>query len=98
MFPPEVTSPSLAPPRPSRPSTRAESTSPEKPDEEITKLRQATGSRYKVQKRLGGGGMASVYLAEHAQHRSHVGVGRRLEPELARHAVVAQAPVNTAGT
>ena len=43
------------------------SASPEKPDEEITKLRQATGSRYKVQKRLGGGGMASVYLAEHAQ-------------------------------
>ena len=38
----------------------------EKPDEEITKLRQATGSRYRVQRRLGGGGMASVYLAEHA--------------------------------
>lgn len=39
----------------------------EKPDEEITQLRHATGSRYRVQKRLGGGGMASVYLAEHAQ-------------------------------
>jgi serine/threonine-protein kinase len=39
----------------------------EKPDEEITNLRRATGSRYRVQKRLGGGGMASVYLAEHAQ-------------------------------
>jgi serine/threonine protein kinase len=39
----------------------------EKPDEEISKLRHATGSRYRVQKRLGGGGMASVYLAEHAQ-------------------------------
>ena len=38
----------------------------EKPDEEITKLRYATGSRYRVEKRLGGGGMASVYLAEHA--------------------------------
>jgi len=38
----------------------------EKPDEEITQLRHATGSRYQVQKRLGGGGMASVYLAEHA--------------------------------
>jgi serine/threonine protein kinase len=39
----------------------------EKPDEEITQLRQASGSRYKVMRRLGGGGMASVYLAEHAQ-------------------------------
>ncbi|MEX2180038.1 MAG: serine/threonine-protein kinase [Gemmatimonadaceae bacterium] len=39
----------------------------EKPDEEISQLRHATGSRYRVQRRLGGGGMASVYLAEHAQ-------------------------------
>jgi len=39
----------------------------EKPDEEITQLRHVTGSRYKVLKRLGGGGMASVYIAEHAQ-------------------------------
>ena len=39
----------------------------EKPDEEITRLRKATGSRYRVLKRLGGGGMASVYIAEHAQ-------------------------------
>lgn len=38
----------------------------EKPDEEITQLRHATGSRYRVQRRLGGGGMASVYVAEHA--------------------------------
>jgi serine/threonine protein kinase len=39
----------------------------EKPDEEISQLRHATGSRYRVLRRLGGGGMASVYLAEHAQ-------------------------------
>ena len=39
----------------------------EKPDEEVTLLRQTTGSRYRVLRRLGGGGMASVYLAEHAQ-------------------------------
>lgn len=38
----------------------------EKPDEEISRLRHATGSRYRVQRRLGGGGMASVFLAEHA--------------------------------
>ena len=39
----------------------------EKPDEEISVLRRATGSRYRVQRRLGGGGMASVYLATHGQ-------------------------------
>ena len=42
-------------------------TSFEKPDEEISRLRQLTGSRYRVLKRLGGGGMANVYIAEHAQ-------------------------------
>ena len=39
----------------------------QKPDEEITQLRRATGARYRVRRRLGGGGMASVYLADHAQ-------------------------------
>ena len=29
----------------------------EKPDDEVTQLRVATGSRYKVQRRLGGGGI-----------------------------------------
>lgn len=47
---------------------------PEKPDQEITQLRQATGSRYRVQRRLGAGGMASVYLAEHAQLRRMVAI------------------------
>jgi serine/threonine-protein kinase len=40
--------------------------SAEPPDEEITLLRRATGNRYVVQRRLGGGGMATVYLARHA--------------------------------
>ena len=44
----------------------------EKPDDEITQLRQATGARYRVRRRIGGGGMASVYLAEHAQLRRAV--------------------------
>jgi serine/threonine-protein kinase len=44
----------------------------EKPDEEISRLRQVTGSRYKVLRRLGSGGMASVFIAEHAQ------LGRRV--------------------
>ena len=38
----------------------------EPPDEELTGLRRATGSRYVVERRLGSGGMASVYLARHA--------------------------------
>jgi serine/threonine-protein kinase len=36
------------------------------PDEELTLLRRATGNRYVVERRLGSGGMASVYLARHA--------------------------------
>jgi serine/threonine protein kinase len=44
----------------------------EKPDEDIAKLRQATGARYRVRRRLGGGGMANVYLADHAQLRRPV--------------------------
>ncbi len=36
------------------------------PDDELRALRQATGNRYTIIKRLGGGGMAHVYLARHA--------------------------------
>jgi len=36
------------------------------PDEELRALRQATGNRYTIVKRLGSGGMAHVYLARHA--------------------------------
>src|SRR3954452_10026636 len=38
----------------------------EQPDAEISKLRRAPGSRYRVIRRLGGGGMADVYFAEQA--------------------------------
>jgi serine/threonine protein kinase len=41
------------------------STPTEKPDEEITALRRATGARYRILKRIGGGGMATVFRAEH---------------------------------
>ena len=37
---------------------------PNAPDALITALRQATGNRYRVLRRLGSGGMADVYLAE----------------------------------
>ena len=36
----------------------------ERPDEEISALRRATGTRYRIIKRLGGGGMATVFRAE----------------------------------
>lgn len=36
------------------------------PDAELRALREATGNRYTVVKRLGSGGMAHVYLARHA--------------------------------
>ncbi len=42
-----------------------ESAPTEKPDEEITALRRATGARYRILKRIGGGGMATVFRAEH---------------------------------
>jgi serine/threonine protein kinase len=37
------------------------------PDDELRELRHATGNRYTVVQRLGGGGMAQVYLARHAR-------------------------------
>jgi len=36
------------------------------PDQELQELRQATGNRYTIVKRMGSGGMAHVYLARHA--------------------------------
>ncbi len=37
----------------------------EPPDPELTKLRRLTGNRYRILRRLGSGGMAQVYYAEH---------------------------------
>ncbi len=37
----------------------------ERPDEEMTRLRRVTGGRYRIIRRLGGGGMAHVYVAQH---------------------------------
>src|SRR3569833_4647903 len=61
----------------------------ERPDEELTRLRRATGTRYRVIRRLGGGGMADVYLAEQAQLARSVEI-KVLHPHLARDAEVAE--------
>ncbi len=76
--------------------SRCESTLPEldrapfdRPDDEITRLRRAAGNRYRVERRLGGGGMADVYLAEQNQLARRV-VLKVLHPHLARDAEVAE--------
>ncbi len=61
----------------------------EKPDEEISKLRRATGSRYRVLRRLGGGGMADVYFAEQALLARRV-VIKVLHPHLAKDEEIAE--------
>src|SRR6201992_4088220 len=61
----------------------------ERPDDEISRLRRATGTRYRVIRRLGSGGMADVFLAEHAQLTRPV-VIKVLHPHLARDAEVAE--------
>jgi len=46
----------------------------ERPEESITQLRRAAGARYRVIRRLGGGGMASVFLGEQALLRRPVAI------------------------
>jgi TolB-like protein/tRNA A-37 threonylcarbamoyl transferase component Bud32 len=49
---------------------------------EVTKVRQALADRYRVERVLGEGGMATVYLAEDLKHRRKVAV-KVMRPELA---------------
>jgi serine/threonine-protein kinase len=55
----------------------------EPPDEALTALRRATGSRLRVERRLGSGGMAAVFLARHAVLDTPLAV-KVLHPHLAR--------------
>jgi serine/threonine-protein kinase len=49
---------------------------------EVTKVRNALASRYRIERVLGEGGMATVYLAEDLKHRRKVAV-KVMRPELA---------------
>jgi serine/threonine-protein kinase len=55
----------------------------ERPEEAITQLRRAAGGRYRVIRRLGGGGMASVYLGEQTLLQRPVAI-KVLHPHLSR--------------
>ena len=57
----------------------------EPPDEEIGQLRRITGNRYRVLRRIGSGGMAHVYYAEHQLLRRPL-VIKVLHTHLAREA------------
>ena len=61
----------------------------ERPDDDIAALRRATGSRYRILRRLGGGGMATVYRAEQMPLGRDV-VVKVLHPHLARDAEMAE--------
>ena len=50
--------------------------------EVLTSLHQALANRYRVERELGAGGMATVYLAEDLKHRRKVAI-KVLRPELA---------------
>jgi serine/threonine-protein kinase len=63
--------------------------SPEKPDDEITALRRVTGSRYRILRRLGGGGMATVYRGEQMPLGRDI-VVKVLHPHLARDSEMAE--------
>jgi hypothetical protein len=50
--------------------------------EPVTRLREALADRYRIERELGQGGMATVYLAEDLKHHRRVAV-KVLRPELA---------------
>src|SRR5678815_3632071 len=51
-------------------------------DSELPRLEAALGDRYRVTRRLGSGGMATVYLAEDVKHNRNVAI-KVLKPDLA---------------
>jgi serine/threonine-protein kinase len=52
-------------------------------DDSLEHLNSALADRYQIERELGHGGMATVYLAHDVKHRRHVAL-KVLRPELAR--------------
>jgi serine/threonine-protein kinase len=50
--------------------------------DEIARLKSALSNRYTIEREIGSGGMATVYLAEDVKHKRKVAV-KVLRPELA---------------
>jgi len=50
--------------------------------DELDRLKAALADRYKIERHLGEGGMATVYLAEDLKHKRKVAI-KVLRPELA---------------
>ncbi len=50
--------------------------------DQLDRLKAALADRYKIERKLGAGGMATVYLAEDLKHKRKVAV-KVLRPELA---------------
>ena len=55
---------------------------PERRDNPFEGIAHALRGRYRLERELGAGGMATVYLAEDVKHHRHVAV-KVLRPELA---------------
>ncbi|HSE50674.1 MAG TPA: protein kinase, partial [Gemmatimonadales bacterium] len=69
-------------PTPTDPGTPARTTAAHDLSE-LTRVRRALSATYKVERALGAGGMATVYLAEDVKHRRKVAV-KVMRPELAQ--------------
>src|SRR4029453_7326041 len=52
-------------------------------DDSLERLKSSLADRYRIERELGHGGMATVYLAHDLKHRRHVAL-KVLRPELAR--------------
>jgi serine/threonine-protein kinase len=48
----------------------------------LERLKAALADRYRIERELGSGGMATVYLADDLKHRRHAAI-KVLKPELA---------------
>ncbi len=60
--------------------------------EHLDRLKAALADRYTIERKLGAGGMATVYLAEDLKHKRKVAVHHRRRPGWNRHSQGPQEP------